>query len=167
VGQLIAMLLRGDVRSPMRSRDVRRLPCSDHLKEVIHRCLGARAKRYQTAGELMAALRKRPTRLPTGRARSLLGRRVSFTGFLSRPRREAIAAATRAGAVVQASPGPATDILVRGRPNVQQVAGRSGGLKLMEIRRLAAQGHRVTIIGEGLFWKLVARAKAPGRARRR
>src|SRR5207249_9498282 len=34
---LIAMLLRGDVHSPMRSRDVRRLPCSDHLKEVIHR----------------------------------------------------------------------------------------------------------------------------------
>jgi serine/threonine protein kinase len=46
VGQLIAMLLRGDVHSPMRSRDVRRLPCSDHLKEVIHRCLGAREKRY-------------------------------------------------------------------------------------------------------------------------
>src|SRR3989449_5717247 len=38
VGQLIAMLLRGDVHSPMHSRDVRRLPCSDHLKEVIHRC---------------------------------------------------------------------------------------------------------------------------------
>ncbi|HZH80565.1 MAG TPA: protein kinase, partial [Gemmatimonadales bacterium] len=31
VGQLIAMLLRGDVHSPMRSRDVRGLPCSDHL----------------------------------------------------------------------------------------------------------------------------------------
>jgi len=157
------MLLRGDVHSPMRSRDVRRLPCSDHLKEVIHRCLGAREKRYQAAGELIAALRKPPKQLTTGRVRSLKGRRVSFTGFLDRPRREAIAAATRSGAVVQASPGPSTNILVRGRPNVQQVAGKSGGLKLMEIRRLAAKGHRVTIIGEAQFWKLVAPAKSPRR----
>jgi serine/threonine-protein kinase len=113
VGQLIAMLLRGDVKSPMRSRDVRRLPCSDHLKEVIHRCLGARAKRYEAAKDLIAALRHRPQELATGRIRSLAGRRVSFTGFLRRPRREAIAAAKRAGAVVQSSPGPSTDVLVR------------------------------------------------------
>jgi eukaryotic-like serine/threonine-protein kinase len=168
VGQLIAMLLRGEVHSPVRSRDVRGLPCSDHLKEVVHRCLGARAKRYQAAGELIAALRKRPPELVTGRVLSLQGRRVSFTGFLSRPRREAIAAARRAGAVFQASPGPTTDVLVRGRPNAQQVAGRSGGLKLMEIRRLAAKGHRVTLIGEARFWKLVARpARKPGGKRAR
>lgn len=154
VGQLIAMLLRGDVTSPMRSRDVRRLPCSDHLKEVIHRCLGERAKRYQAAGELIAALRHRPKELATGRIRSLAGRRLSFTGFLRRPRREAIAAAKRAGAIVHSSPGPITDVLVRGRPNALQVAGKAGGLKLMEIRRLAAKGHRVTIIGEAQFWKL-------------
>ena len=49
IGQLIAMLLRGDVTSPMRSKDVRTLPCSDHLKEVVHRCLGSRAKRYESA----------------------------------------------------------------------------------------------------------------------
>src|SRR5207247_10777371 len=60
VGQLAAMLLRGDITSPMRSRDVRSLPCSDHLKEVIHRCLGSRGRRYEAAGELIAALRHRP-----------------------------------------------------------------------------------------------------------
>jgi serine/threonine-protein kinase len=159
VGQLIAMLLRGDVHAPMRSRDVRRLPCSDHLKEVIHRCLGAREKRYEAAGDLIAALQERPKELSTGRVGSLKGRRLSFTGFLRRPRREAIASATRAGAKVQGSPGPSTDVLVRGRPNALQVAGKGGGLKLMEIRRLAAKGHRVTIIGEAQFWKLVARRK--------
>jgi serine/threonine-protein kinase len=163
VGQLIAMLLRGEVHSPVRSRDVRRLPCSDHLKEVIHRCLGAREKRYEAAGELIAALRTRPRPLSIGRVRSLKGRRVSFTGFLIRPRREAVAAAVRAGAVVQRSPGPSTDVLVRGRPNPQQVAGRSGGLKLMEIRRLAAKGHKVTIIGEPQFWKLVQRRPRRGK----
>jgi len=151
------MLLRGDVHSPMRTRDVRRLPCSDHLKEVIHRCLGERGKRYQSAGEMIDALQNPPQQLHKGVVKSLKGRRVSFTGFLKRPRRDAIAAARRSGAVFQASPGPSTDILVRGRPNVLQVAGKDGGLKLMEIKRLAAKGHRVTVIGEAQFWKLVAR----------
>src|SRR5712691_5688026 len=157
VGQLIAMLLRGDVHSPMRSRDVRRLPCGDHLKEVIHRCLGARGKRYESAGEMIDALQNPPKQIRKGAVKSLKGRRVSFTGFLKRPRRDAIAAARRSGAHFQASPGPSTDILVRGRPNALQIAGKDGGLKLMEIKRLAAKGHRVTVIGEAQFWKLVAR----------
>lgn len=167
VGQLIAMLLRGEVHSPVKSKDVRGLRCSDHLKEVIHRCLGARAKRYQAAGELIAALRQRPPRLATGRVQSLKGRRVSFTGFLTRPRSEAIAAARRAGAIFQASPGANTDVLVRGRPNPMQVAGKSGGLKLMEIRRQAAKGHRVTLIGEAQFWKLVTRKRPTSTSRAR
>ncbi|MEZ4457591.1 MAG: hypothetical protein R2882_13745 [Gemmatimonadales bacterium] len=80
----------------MRSRDVRQLPCGDHLKEVVHRCLGARAKRYQAAGELITALRKPPKEPARGRVRSLRGLRVSITGFLSLPRKEAIAAARKA-----------------------------------------------------------------------
>ncbi len=161
VGQLIAMLLRGDVHSPMHSKDVRRLPCSDHLKEVIHRCLGAREKRYQAAAELIAALRQKPKELATGRVKTLAGKTISFTGFLSRPRKDAIKAATRSGAKFQASPGPSTDVLIRGRPNKLQVAGKSGGLKLMEIRRLAAKGHRIIVIGEAQFWKLVTPKKSP------
>ena len=167
VGQIAAMLLRGDIKSPMRSRDVRGLPCSDHLKEVIHRCLGVRGKRYEAAGELIAALRHRPTELRLGRVRSLAGKRVSFTGFLSRPRSEAIAAARKAGAIVQGKPGPSTDVLVRGRPNALQIAGTDGGLKLMEIRRLAARGQVVTVIGDAQFWRLVAstsRSRKPARA---
>jgi eukaryotic-like serine/threonine-protein kinase len=160
VGQLIAMLLRGDVHSPMHSRDVRRLPCTDHLKEVIHRCLGARGKRYESAGEMIDALNNPPKQLRKGQVKSLAGHRISFTGFLNRPRRDAIAAARRSGAIFQASPGPSTDILVRGRPNALQVAGKDGGLKLMEIKRLAQKGHRVTVIGETQFWKLVGRRRS-------
>jgi NAD-dependent DNA ligase len=111
----------------MRSRDVRKLPCSDELKEVIHRCLGARGKRYEAADELIAALRQRPKKVNLGRVGSLAGKRVSFTGFLSRPRGEAIAAAKRAGAIVQSKPGQLTDVLVRGRPNALQIAGTVGG----------------------------------------
>ena len=155
VGLIAAMLLRGDISSPMRSKDVRGLQCSDHLKEVLHRCLGARGRRYEAAKDLIAALRQRPEGPRQARVASLAGKRLSFTGFLSRPRKDAIAAAERAGAIVQSKPGPSTDILVRGQPNAQQIAGADGGLKLMEIRRLAAKGHVVKVIGERQFWRLV------------
>ena len=159
VGQIAAMLLRGDIAKPMLSRDVRKLPCSDHLKEVIHRCLGARGKRYEAAGELIAALRKRPKEPTPGKISNLKGKRISFTGFLVRPRSEAIAAARKAGALVQSKPGQSTDVLVRGRPNTLQIAGTAGGLKLMEIRRLAARGHVITVIDERQFWRLVQPTK--------
>src|SRR6266511_4321660 len=155
VGLIAVMLLRGDISSPIRSRDVRKLPCSDHLKEVIHRCLGVRGKRYEAAGELIAALRHPRTEPQFGRVPSLAGKRLSFTGFLSRPRSEAIAAARKAGAIVQSRPGRSTDVLIRGRANVLQIAGAAGGVKLMEIGRLAARGHVVKVIGDRQFWRLV------------
>ena len=167
VGLIAAMLLRGDNTSPMRSKDVRNLPCSDELKEVIHRCLGVRGKRYEAARDLIAALRHRPAKLHLGRVDSLAGKRIAFTGFLSRPRSEAIAAAKKAGAIVQGKPGQGTDVLVRGRPNALQIAGTVGGLKLMEIRRLAAKGHVVKVIGEAQFWRLAeatSRSRKSGRA---
>ena len=99
-----------------------------------------------------------------GRVATLAGKRLSITGFLRRPRSEAIAAARKAGAIIQSKPGRTTDVLVRGRPNQLQIAGEDGGTKLMEIRRLAALGHRITIIGEKQFWKLAAPRT---RARRR
>jgi serine/threonine-protein kinase len=162
VGLIAVMLLRGEISSPIRSRDVRTLPCSDHLKEVIHRCLGSRGRRYEAAGELITALRHARTAPQFGRISSLAGKRVSFTGFLSRPRSEAIAAARKAGAIFQSKPGRSTDVLVRGRPNKLQIAGAGGGTKLMEIRRLAARGHVVKIIGERQFWKLVSHRRPRG-----
>src|SRR5690348_6586296 len=159
VGLIAVMLLRGDITSPIRSRDVRTLPCGDHLKEVIHRCLGIRGRRYEDASELIIALRHARTAPQFGRVRSLRGKRVSFTGFLSRPRSEAVAAAKRAGAIVQPKPGRSTDVLVRGRPNALQIAGARGGVKLMEIRRLATRGHVVTVIGDRQFWRLVRKRK--------
>jgi serine/threonine-protein kinase len=165
VAQIACMLLRGDTVSPMRSKDVRGLPCSDELKEVIYRCLGARGKRYEAAGELIAALRQRASQPHLGRLTSLAGKRIAITGFLSRPRSEAIAAAKKAGAIFQSKPGQLTDVLVRGRPNKLQIAGTAGGTKLLEIRRLAAQGNPVRVIGEKQFWKLVEQrpAKRPRR----
>lgn len=167
IGLLAAMLLRGDITKPMRSKDVRGLPCSDHLKEVIHCCLGSRGKRYEAASELSAALRTRPKEPQLGRVQNLTGKHLSFTGFLEHPRADAIKAARKAGAIVQSKPGKSTDVLVRGRPNALQIAGKDGGSKLIEVRRLAAQGIKVTVIDERQFWRLVGPARRTVSASRR
>jgi serine/threonine protein kinase len=160
VGQLLAMLVKGDASVRIRTPDVRGLDCSDHLKEIIYRCIGERRKRYESASELIDALRTRPAPLRTGVLRSLKGVHLAFTGILSRPRREAMRAATRAGAIVHGAPSAKTTVVVRGRPNVLQAAGRDAGLKLMEIKRLREKGYRITLLDDTRFWKLVAAGSA-------
>jgi BRCT domain type II-containing protein len=86
--------------------------------------------------------------------RTLKGVHRAFTGVLRRRRREAAAAARRAGAVVHGRPSALTTVVVRGRPNPRQAAGRDAGLKLMEIKRLREKGHRITILDEAQFWRL-------------
>ena len=154
VGQLLAMLVKGDARARIRTPEVRGLPCSDQLKEIIYRCIGERRKRYENANELIAALRTPPASLKTGVLRTLKGVHLAFTGILTRKRREAALAAKRAGAVVHSGPSVRTSVVVRGRPNPLQAAGRQGGLKLMEIKRLREKGHRITLLDERKFWAL-------------
>jgi BRCT domain type II-containing protein len=150
------MLIKGDARARVRTAEIRHLACSDHLKEIIHRCIGERRKRYESADHLIDALRNPPAALKAGAVRSLRGVHLFFTGILSRTRREATAAATRAGAIVHGGPSTKTTVVVRGRPNAQQAAGKDAGLKLMELRRLRAVGHRITLVTETQFWRLVA-----------
>ena len=154
VGQLLAMLVKGDARARIRTSEVRGLPCSDQLKEIIYRCIGERRKRYENANELIAALRTPPASLKTGVLRTLKGVHLAFTGILTRKRREAALAAKRAGAVVHSGPSARTSVVVRGKPNPLQAAGRQGGLKLMEIKRLREKGHRITLLNERQFWAL-------------
>jgi hypothetical protein len=155
VGQLLGMLTRGDAASRIRTSDIRGLACSDHLKEIIHRCLGERRKRYENANELIEALRTPPASLRAGVLRSLEGVHLTFTGILRTKRTEAAAAARGAGAIVHSGPSSQTTVIVRGRPNPLQAAGRDGGLKLMEIKRLREKGHRITLLNEVQFWRLV------------
>jgi serine/threonine-protein kinase len=160
VGQLLGMVIKGNARARLRTADVRGLQCGDHLKEIIHRCLGERRKRYETADEMIEALRNPPADLKSGVVRTLKGMHIAFTGFLSKPRAEAIRAAERAGAVVHGGPSAKTNVIVRGRPNKLQAAGRDGGLKLMEIKRLRQKGHRITVLNETQFWRLAAKPRA-------
>ena len=157
VGQLLAMLMKGDASTRVRTSEIRALRCSDHLKEIIHRCIGERRKRYENASELIDALRTPPPPLKAGVLRSLRGMHLTFTGILSKRRREAALAAKRAGAIVHSGPSALTTVIVRGKPNPLQAAGRDGGLKLMEIKRLREKGHRITLLNEEQFWKLVKR----------
>ena len=159
VGQLLAMLVRGDARTRVRASEVRSLSCSDHLKEIIYRCIGERRKRYESANELIEALRNPPASLKAGVLRSLAGVHLAFTGILSKRRSEAALAARRAGAVVHGGPSAQTTVIVRGRPNPLQAAGRDGGLKLMEIKRLREKGHAITLLNEAQFWRLVERRR--------
>jgi len=157
VGQLLGMLVRGDARERIRTHEIRLLPCSDHLKEIVYRCIGERRKRYESADELIEALRNPPAALKAGVLRTLKGVHLAFTGVLSKHRRVAKAAARKAGAVVHGMPSVRTTVLVRGRPNPRQAAGRDAGLKLMEIKRLRDKGHRITLLNEKQFWRLVGR----------
>ena len=156
VGQLIGMLVRGDARARIRTGEIRLLPCSDQLKEVVYRCIGERRKRYETADELIEALRKAPATLKAGRLAVAQGRPPRLHRDPGPPRREARAAARRAGAVVHGGPSARTSVVVRGQPNPRQAAGRDAGLKLMEIKRLRAKGHKITLLNERQFWRLAA-----------
>ena len=157
VGQLLAMLVKGDAEERVRTSEVRRLPCSDQMKEIVYRCIGERRKRYESADELIQALHARPASLKAGVLRTLKGVHLAFTGVLSRKRQEAVRAAKRAGAVVHGGPSVKTTVVVRGRPNPLQAAGADGGRKLLEIKRLREKGHRITLLGESRFWTLADR----------
>jgi hypothetical protein len=157
VGQLLGILIKGTARARIRAGEVRHLACSDHLKEIIYRCIGERRKRYESAQELIEALSTPPVSLRSGVLRTLKGAHLAFTGVLSRTRNVAARAAMRAGALVHGHPSAKTTVVVRGRPNPLQAAGRDAGRKLMEIKRLREKGHRITILNEQQFWKLVGR----------
>lgn len=154
VGQLLGMLVKGDARRRVRTGEVRGLACSDQLKEIIYRCIGERRKRYETADELIEALNQAPAAMKLGAVKSLKGVHLAFTGILSVPRSEAERAARRAGAIVHSGASAQTTVVVRGRPNPRQAAGKDGGLKLMEIKRLREKGLRITLLNEAQFWKL-------------
>jgi serine/threonine protein kinase len=158
VGQLLAMLIKGDARTRVRPQEIRQLLCSDHMKEIVYRCIGVqRRKRYESADELIDALCHPPAGLRPGVLRTLKGVHLTFTGILTKRRSEAARAARRAGAVIHSGLSSQTTVVVRGRPNPLQAAGRDGGLKLIEIKRRREKGQRITLLDETQFWRLVAR----------
>jgi len=162
VGQLLGMLVKGDAARRLRTPDVRSLVCSDHLKEIIYRCIGERRKRYESADELIRALEQPPPAIATRMPKTLQGARLAFTGTLGVTRVEAARAAKKAGAIVLGGASSKVTVIVRGRPNPLQAAGKDGGRKLLEIKRLREKGVRIAVLSEAQFWRLAGRPASAG-----
>jgi NAD-dependent DNA ligase len=92
-------------------------------------------------------------RKPAG-VRSLRGKRVVFTGRLSRPRAAARKLARKAGAIVETAVSHATDVIVVGDRSPHWKADAKGQ-KLLDVDREAERGHRIAILTETRFLALV------------
>ena len=124
VGQLLGMLIKGDAHARIRAPEVRKLPCSDHLKEIIYRCIGERRKRYESADELIDALSSPPASLKVGRAAHLEGRASGLHGRLQH-------AAPRSGTGRQA----------RGRGGARHAVDQDEGRGARPAQRAAGRGQ--------------------------
>lgn len=85
----------------------------------------------------------------------LYGNVVVFTGELSIPRREAADLAAKAGCNVGASVTKKTTLLVVGDQDIQKLAGKTLSSKHLKALQLNSEGHRIRIIRETDFERLV------------
>lgn len=155
VGQLLGMLVRWSVDPIDGPAAIRAMHCSNELKEIIRRCVGKRGKRFDTAGELIAHLRRPRRSMGESRLSNLRGEVVVFTGRLSIPRSRAAALARRAGARVVVRVSGTTTLVVVGTDGGKFVAG-DRGQKLIDAAMQRERGHHVRVIREAQFLRLVA-----------
>ena len=98
MGQLLGMLLRGDPTELIGWREIRSLPCSDELKQIIRRAVGARKDRYDSAYEMLLALEGQE--VESTPVRTLKDKKVVFTGPLSIRRADAMILVAQCGGTV-------------------------------------------------------------------
>jgi serine/threonine protein kinase len=157
IGQLYAALLSGAGSRKITAKEVKDLACSPHTKSILQRCIGLRRKCFANAAEMLAALEARgqAPRKPA-RVRSLLGKRVVFTGGLSMRRAAAQKLARKAGAIVEARVSHMTDIVVVGDQSPHWKADEKGQ-KLLDVDHEAERGHTIALVKESRFLALVGR----------
>lgn len=153
MGQLLAMLLRGDPTTRVTLSTVNELDCEPALKAIIKRAIGPRSKRYEDAYEMLQALEGDAEALHSD-VPSLHGRTVVFSGPLSIRRFDAEIMVLQAGGRVAENVSRKVDVLVQGGRSPKQKEGRLS-VKLLQAKRLIEQGQRLHIIGEREFRKLV------------
>lgn len=154
MGQLLAMLLRGDPQTIVKPRMVDKLDIDDELKAAVKRAIGPRNKRYADAFEMLQALvgdkvsgdERQPLK-------SLVGKTVVFTGPLSLKRFDAEVLVLQAGGKVAKDVTKAVDVVVQGGRSPNYKSGHKGR-KLLAAQRLAKKGQRITFIGEAEFRRL-------------
>ncbi len=153
MGQLLAMLLRGDASERVEVAMVKQLGCSQSLEGVIKRAIGPRGKRFVDAYEMLQSLEGH-TEPPTSEIHSLRGRTVAFSGSLSIRRFDAEIMVLQAGGAVTHNLSRKVDVLVQGGRAPQQKNGRLNA-KLRLAKRFIEQGQQIHVIGEREFRQLV------------
>src|SRR5262245_61467974 len=113
MGQLLAMLLRGDPHQLIEERAVKDLACDGALKVIIAKAIGPRRSRYETACDMLRALQGDQGSVGI-RVESLLGMVVVFTGPLSLPRFDAEVLVRQAGGSVADEVTSRVNVLVQG-----------------------------------------------------
>jgi serine/threonine protein kinase len=156
MGQLLAMLLRGNAEHKVSIANVNQLPCDERLRAIIKRAIGPRSRRYSDAFEMLEALEGSDEPLP-GKIASLAGKTVAFTGPLSIKRFDAEVMVLQAGGEVSQKVNRKVDVLVQGGRTRKYKSGRKG-LKLLDAQRLIEQGHALMIIGDKEFRRLARQA---------
>jgi len=154
VGKLFAMLLSGGASPPGR-KEVKGLRCSAAAKAIIQRSIGEKRKRFRDADELLAALERKIAMPHTLRVTSLTGKRVVFTGGMDIKRSEARKLVEQCGGICQDRVSQATDVVVVGDQGAAAWIAEQKGNKLLDVDREWARGHRIAVLGERRFLKLV------------
>jgi len=153
MGQLLAMLLAGESKATFKQREIRGLDCGPEMKAVLRRAIGPRAKRYRDAWEMLQALRGESETKPSP-LQSLRNKTLVFGGSLELERFDAELLAIEAGAQIANRVTRDVDVVVVGRGSRKKKEG-SRPAKLVTAERLVKQGHRLHIIGEAEFRRLV------------
>jgi serine/threonine protein kinase len=156
LGKLFALLLHGFDKARMTPGRVKTLDCSAWAKAIIQRCIGERRRRFMNAAEMLKALEGSRVDGPAKRkvVLSLRGKRVVFTGRLKMLRKKANLLVKRAGGISQSKISRTTDILVVGGQSPHWKAEKKGQ-KLLDLDHEQEQGHRIAVITEKRFQKLI------------
>lgn len=152
MGQLLAMLLRGEASGIISAGQARGLDCGPRLKAVIRKSIGPRHKRYADAYEMLEALEGRPA--PEPRLKSLAGKTVLFTGPLSMRRFDARLHVVQQGGRVVDAMSRKVQVLIQGARSRRYKHGHKG-TTLKRAEALVKKGVRITIIGEAEFRRLI------------
>ena len=89
----------------------------------------------------------------------LFGESVVFTGALSIPRHEAADLAAKAGCNVDPEVKQSTTILIVGQQDIRKLGGHEKSSKHRAAEDLIRKGHKIQILGEEDFWRLIALQK--------
>ncbi|MCA9710103.1 MAG: protein kinase [Myxococcales bacterium] len=152
MGQLLAMLLRGDAETIVTPAMVGEIACDQELRAIIKRAIGPRRRRYADAYEMLQAVEGNPE-TSTATLRSLAGKTVVFTGVLSLKRFDAELLALQAGATVVHDVTRTTDVVVQGGRSPRYKGGHKG-TKLQQAQALIKKGQKIHVIGEADFRRL-------------